>query len=56
MVASTDTLVALRERAGLDLRRERAGCHRALAIREVEDAPCEHLDLAVTVPSLRVLV
>ena len=56
VVTAAYALVTLRERAGLDLGRKSARSHDTLAIREVEDPPREHLDLALTVASFRVLV
>lgn len=56
MIAPAHALVALAERARLQLRRERTGGHHALAVRKVKDAPREHLDLALPVARLRVLV
>ena len=54
LVALALAVVAVR--AGLDLRGQRAGRHRTLTIREVKDAPGKHLDLALPVSRLRVLV
>lgn len=56
VVAPAHALVALRERAGLDLRCERAGGHDTLTVGEVENAPGKHLDLALSIARLRILV
>lgn len=56
MLASAHALIPLGVRARLDLACERAWGHRALAVGEVEDAPREHLDLALPIARVRVLV
>ncbi len=56
MVPPADALVALAKRARLQLRRERTWRHDTLAVREVEDTTRQHLNLALSVTRLRVLV
>lgn len=62
VLAPADRLIAIPQRRRLRLRSIRAGRQDALwlalalAVREVEDAPCEELDLALALAALGVLV